>query len=93
MKQLESLMWAILERCGRLANGFRTDVDHPVVATMIDVGVLKPRKDGLVAITDKGRAVLKMMPARKPGRPLKVPEPKSPGFPRGSSRRAARASR
>jgi hypothetical protein len=64
---LEPLMWATLERCGRTPEGFRADRSHPLVEMMIEVGVLKPAKGGLVAITKKGRAVLTMMPARKPG--------------------------
>jgi hypothetical protein len=71
---LEPLMWATLERCGRSPEGFRVDAAHPLVAMMIEVGVLRPGKGGLVEITEKGRAVLTMRPARKPGRPRKIPE-------------------
>ena len=78
MTHLEALMWATLERCGRSSEGYRLDASHPLVAMLIEVGVVQARKGGFMVLTAKGQAVLKLRP---------VPKKKKAKAPARSSRR------
>lgn len=78
---LEALMWATLERCGRRPEGHRLDARHPLIALLIKECVLRRRKGGFLVLTDKGRAILELRPkakAKRPGRSSRRPRGSSP---------------
>jgi hypothetical protein len=77
---LEVLMWATLERCGRTSEGYRLDPHHPLIALLIKENMLRRRKAGFMVLTDKGRAILKLRPKGRAKRPVR-----SSRRPRGSS--------
>ena len=59
---LEVLMWATLERCGRKPEGYRLDANHSLIALLIKENMLRRRKGSFMVLTDKGRAILKLRP-------------------------------
>lgn len=58
----ETILWAILERCGRSPEGYPMDASHAIVALLIGHGLLVAHADYRVALTDKGRDVLDQLP-------------------------------
>jgi hypothetical protein len=73
---LEALMWATLERCGRTSDGYRLDARHPLIALLITESLLRRRRGGFLVLTDKGRAILKLRPkakAKRSARSLRQP--------------------
>jgi len=82
---LEALMWATLERCGRKPEGYRLDARHPLIALLIKENMLQRRRSGFIVLTDKGRSILELRPkenmkrSRPAGRrPRKSGQPAQP---------------
>jgi hypothetical protein len=52
------ILWSILERCAREAEGYPLEATHPLVVGLIADGLIVLRADGRAVTTEKGKEVL-----------------------------------
>ena len=79
MMPVEALMWSTLEYCAKNAKGCPLDASDSLVAMLLEIGVLKRTQGQMVALTEQGRAILKLKTLRNTKRDLGVDFLDQPG--------------
>jgi hypothetical protein len=84
----EAILWAILERCARNPEGYTADPSNPVVAKLLEQGLVLLNEDGQALATEKGREFLKLLPSAY--RPDPSRHPTEPGAKKRGHHRSGR---